>query len=158
MTCPALTLPDDIDTLKAMLVAMASEKAELQAEAGQLQDETMQLKAELVRIAAINERAEERIANLHMIIKQLERARFGRSSEKLDGGQADRRAATREPPAQGVPGASGARGDRHRTGGCRLCLWRLSAGQGRRGRLRAPRRDTGKVTDHRHPPPQIWLR
>src|SRR5690606_10196705 len=87
MTRHASALPDDIDTLKAMLIAMASEKAELQTEAGQLRDETADLKAEIVRMAAINERAEERIASLHAIIKQLERARFGRSSEKLDGDQ-----------------------------------------------------------------------
>ncbi len=87
MTNNASALPDDVDTLKAMLVAMVSEKAELQAEAGQLRGETVELKAEIVRMATLNERAEERIANLHMIIKQLERARFGRSSEKLDADQ-----------------------------------------------------------------------
>ena len=80
MTSHASALPDDIDALKAMLVAMASEKAELQSEA-------TTLKTEIVRLAAVNERAEERIANLHAIIKQLERARFGRSSEKLDADQ-----------------------------------------------------------------------
>lgn len=87
MTRHASALPDDIDTLKAMLIAAAAREDELQAQAGQLQSETATLKAEIVRMAAINERAEERIANLHMIIKQLERARFGRSSEKLDGDQ-----------------------------------------------------------------------
>ncbi|RWP30322.1 IS66 family transposase [Mesorhizobium sp.] len=87
MTNSASALPDDVDTLKAMLVAMASEKAELQTEAGQLRGETAELKAEIVRMATLNERAEERIANLHVIIKQLERARFGRSSEKLDADQ-----------------------------------------------------------------------
>jgi len=35
-------------------------------------------------LETINESAEQRIANLHAIIKQLERARFGRSSEKID--------------------------------------------------------------------------
>lgn len=87
MTRHASALPDDIDTLKAMLIAAAAREDELQAQAGQLQTETATLKAEIVRMAAINERAEERVANLHTIIKQLERARFGRSSEKLDGDQ-----------------------------------------------------------------------
>ncbi len=87
MASTASALPDDIDTLKAMLVAMAAEKAELETEAGQLRDETAELKAEVVRLATLNERAEERIANLHAIIKQLERAHFGRSSEKLDDDQ-----------------------------------------------------------------------
>lgn len=69
----ASALPDDVDTLRAMVVAMASERAELEAEVG--------------RLATINERSEARIAALHAIIKQLERARFGRSSEKLDAEQ-----------------------------------------------------------------------
>ena len=80
MTSSASALPDDVDTLKAMVVAMVSDKAELQAE-------TAELKAEIVRLATVNERAEGRIAELHAIIKQLERARFGRSSEKLDADQ-----------------------------------------------------------------------
>ena len=42
MASTASALPDDIDTLKAMLVAMASEKAELR-------DETAELKAEVDR-------------------------------------------------------------------------------------------------------------
>jgi transposase len=87
MPSSATALPDDVDTLKAMLVAIASEKAGLETEAGQLRGETAELKAEIVRMATLNEHAEERIANLHMIIKQLERARFGRSSEKLDADQ-----------------------------------------------------------------------
>jgi len=80
MASSASALPDDTDTLKAMLVAMAAEKAELRIEAAEL-------KAEVIRLGTVNERAEERIANLHAIIKQLERARFGRSSEKLDAEQ-----------------------------------------------------------------------
>jgi uncharacterized coiled-coil DUF342 family protein len=74
MASTALALPDDVDTLKAILVAMATEKDELR-------DETAELKSEIVRLAMLNERAEERIANLHAIIKQLERARFGRIRE-----------------------------------------------------------------------------
>ncbi|MDH4984438.1 IS66 family transposase [Aminobacter anthyllidis] len=80
MTRSASALPDDVDTLKAMVVAMVSDTAELKAE-------TAELKAEIVRLATINERAETRIENLHAIIKQMERARFGRSSEKLDADQ-----------------------------------------------------------------------
>lgn len=70
MTPSASALPDDVDALKAMLLALTDEKAELQAE--------------VARLAALNARAETRIADLHATIKQLERARFGRSSEKLD--------------------------------------------------------------------------
>jgi transposase len=84
MTSSASALPDDIGTLKAMLAGMLAEKAELQAEAGMLEAKAGRLEAEVARLEAVNERAEQRIANLHAIIKQLERARFGRSSEKLD--------------------------------------------------------------------------
>ena len=77
MTPTASALPDDVDTRKAMLVVAAGEKAGLQVEAAAL-------KVEIARLVIINERAETRIAGLHGIIKQLERARFGRSSEKLD--------------------------------------------------------------------------
>jgi len=80
MASSASALPDDIDTLRAMLLAMAAEKAELRIEAAEL-------KAEVIRLETVNERAEERIANLHAIIRQLERARFGRSSETLDADQ-----------------------------------------------------------------------
>lgn len=80
MTSSDSALPDDAGTLKAMLIAMAMEKADLR-------DETAELKAEIVRLTTVNERAEGRIADLHAIIKQLERARFGRSSERLDADQ-----------------------------------------------------------------------
>lgn len=52
MTRHASALPDDIDSLKAMLIAAAARENELQAQAGQLQTETEQLKAEIVRMAA----------------------------------------------------------------------------------------------------------
>lgn len=87
MTRSASALPDDAGTLKAMLVSLTSEKAGLEAEAAVLEAEKANLKAENIRLATVNERAEARIANLHAIIKQLERARFGRSSEKLDADQ-----------------------------------------------------------------------
>lgn len=87
MTSSASALPDDAETLKAMLVSLMSQKAGLEADATDLEAEKSMLKAEVVRLATINERAEARIAALHAIIKQLERARFGRSSEKLDADQ-----------------------------------------------------------------------
>ncbi len=87
MTSSVPALPDDTETLKAMVVALSLEKAELEAEATDLQIEAAGLRAEHMRLTTVNERAEARIANLHAIIKQLERARFGRSSEKLDADQ-----------------------------------------------------------------------
>jgi transposase len=89
MTSSASALPDDAETLKAMLISLTSQKEGLQANSADLEAEKAMLKAEVVRLATINERAEARIAALHAIIKQLERARFGRSSEKLDADQQD---------------------------------------------------------------------
>jgi transposase len=80
-------LPDDTETLKAMVAALRLEKAALEAESTDLQIEAAGLRSEHMRLTTVNERAEARIANLHAIIKQLERARFGRSSEKLDADQ-----------------------------------------------------------------------
>lgn len=68
MTLALADLPDDVDALKAMVLAMASETAELRA---------------------VNESAEIRIARLHAILKALERARFGRRSERLSPDQID---------------------------------------------------------------------
>ncbi|QND61650.1 IS66 family transposase (plasmid) [Mesorhizobium huakuii] len=87
MTSSASALPDDAGTLKAMLISLTSQKAELEAETADLEAEKAELRAAVVRLATANERAEARIAALHVIIKQLERARFGRSSEKLDAEQ-----------------------------------------------------------------------
>jgi transposase len=72
MPRPASKLPDDIDTLKAMVLAMAEKAARTDA-----------LEAEVADLKALNASADERIARLTSILKALERARFGRGSEKL---------------------------------------------------------------------------
>ena len=56
-------LPDDIETLKAMVLAAHAEVAQLRA---------------------ANAEAETRIERLHALLKTLERARYGRRSEALD--------------------------------------------------------------------------
>jgi transposase len=63
MADAVVALPDDIETLKAMVLAAHAEAAQLRA-----------AKAE----------AEARIERLHALIKTLERARYGRRSEALD--------------------------------------------------------------------------
>jgi transposase len=69
MPMPDHELPDDVDALKAMVLAMV-EKAE-------------GLETEVADLKALNASADERIARLTSILKALERARFGRHSEKL---------------------------------------------------------------------------
>lgn len=70
MTTAAVELPDDIETLKAMVLAARSERAALAAEAAALR--------------AAKADADARIERLHALLKALERARYGRRSEALD--------------------------------------------------------------------------
>lgn len=65
-------LPDDVDALKAMVLAMAEKAARVAV-----------LENEVADLKALNASAEERIGRLTAILKTLERARFGRRSEKL---------------------------------------------------------------------------
>jgi len=69
MQSPASELPDDVDALKALVLAMAEKAEALDAEAAELK--------------ALKASADERIARLTPILKSFERARFGRRSEKL---------------------------------------------------------------------------
>ncbi len=72
MTLPDLQLPNDVETLKAMVLAMAEKAARTDA----LQSEVADLKAR-------GADADERIERLTQILKASDRARFGRRSEKL---------------------------------------------------------------------------
>jgi hypothetical protein len=69
MTAHDSTLPDDVDTVKAMVWAMAEKTALLEQRNAHLEQ--------------VNKGAEERIARLMAIVKMLERARFGTRSERL---------------------------------------------------------------------------
>jgi transposase len=65
-------LPDDVEALQALVIAMAERAALLEERNAHLEQS--------------NRNAEERIARLMGIIKMLERSRFGRRSEKLGAG------------------------------------------------------------------------
>ena len=71
-----LQLPDDVDALKAMLLAVSAETMALKAESQTLRTAVAEMKA-------INAAADERIARLTSIIKMFERAQYGKRSEKL---------------------------------------------------------------------------
>ncbi|NKE75618.1 IS66 family transposase [Ochrobactrum sp. MC-1LL] len=82
MDLPLHDLPDDVDALKAMVLAMAREQAEKEA----------RLKAaevEIARLEAVEKSANERIANLTSIMKVLQRTQHGRRSERLRLGVSD---------------------------------------------------------------------
>jgi transposase len=76
MTLPLEDLPDDAESLKALLVSMHAENARLSAERDSMSQEQAVLAAEVDRLTAQNER-------LDHIISVLRRARFGRSSERI---------------------------------------------------------------------------
>jgi transposase len=67
-----LQLPDDVDALKAMIIALAGKAARADA-----------LEADIAVLRATNATADERIARLTSILKMLERAWYGKRSERL---------------------------------------------------------------------------
>ena len=76
MVLPVSDLPDDVDALKAMILAMAREQA---ANEARLATAT----AEIARLEAVEKSANERITNLTSILKVLQRAQHGKRSERL---------------------------------------------------------------------------
>lgn len=72
MRTVAIELPDDIEALKALVLAARGENAVLAAGAAAL------------RAAKADADADARIERLHALLKVLERARYGRRSEALD--------------------------------------------------------------------------
>ena len=71
MTKAVAELPDDVDALKAMIVAMADQRALLEARNDHLE--------------VVNKTADERIATLTAIVRMLARSRYGTRSERLRG-------------------------------------------------------------------------
>ncbi|MCX2697849.1 IS66 family transposase [Ochrobactrum chromiisoli] len=82
MDLPLHNLPDDVDALKAMVLAMAHEQAAKQAR-------LKAAEAEIARLEAVEKSANERIANLTSIMKVLQRTQHGRRSERLRLGVSD---------------------------------------------------------------------
>ena len=82
MVLPVSDLPDDVDALKAMILAMAREQA---ANEARLATAT----AEIARLEAVEKSANERIANLTSILKVLQRTQHGKRSERLRLGVSD---------------------------------------------------------------------
>lgn len=76
MDLPLHNLPDDVDALKAMVLAMAHEQAAKEAR-------LKAAEAEIARLEAVEKSANERIANLTSIMKVLQRTQHGRRSERL---------------------------------------------------------------------------
>ena len=75
MALAASDLPDEVETLKALLVAARAKTRAPEA------------KAERLRTAKAD--GEARIERLHTLLKALQRNQFGRRSERLDADQLD---------------------------------------------------------------------
>jgi transposase len=78
-------LPDNVDELKAMTLAIA---ARAEANVGAARSEVLKLKAEVNDLAQANAMAKAEIARLTSILKTLPRGRFGKRSEKLGADEA----------------------------------------------------------------------
>ncbi|TXH83540.1 MAG: IS66 family transposase [Rhizobium sp.] len=76
MDLPLHDLPDDVDALKAMVLALAREQAAKEAR-------LVTAAAEIARLEAVEKSANERIANLTSILKVLQRTQHGTRSERL---------------------------------------------------------------------------
>jgi transposase len=76
MDLPPQDLPDDVDALKAMVLAMAREQAAKEAR-------LKAAEAEIARLEVVEKSANERIANLTSILKVLQRTQHGTRSERL---------------------------------------------------------------------------
>jgi transposase len=70
-------LPDDIETLRALILVERAERMRIDAQAARLQTEAALLQEEVARLTALTER-------LDHIIAQLRRLQFGKRSEALD--------------------------------------------------------------------------
>ncbi|MGH0348249.1 IS66 family transposase [Sinorhizobium meliloti] len=76
MDLPLSDLPDDVDALKAMVLALAREEAAKEVR-------LKVAEAEIARLEAVEKSANERIANLTLIMKVLQRTQNGKRSERL---------------------------------------------------------------------------
>ena len=76
MRPPELELPDDVDALKAMIIAMDAQRTQVETRNAELEQRNTHLEA-------VTKTADERIARLTATIKVLERSRFGRHSAPI---------------------------------------------------------------------------
>lgn len=83
MVLPVSELPDDVDALKAMVLAMAREQAANEARIAVTEARLVASEAEVTRLQAVEAAANERIANLTTIMKVLQRTQNGTRSERL---------------------------------------------------------------------------
>lgn len=75
-------LPDDVDTLKAMVLATVEQRAAMEGE-------NSRIASEIAALKLINTTSDARIAELTAIVKTFERMLYGTRSERLRGERLD---------------------------------------------------------------------
>src|SRR6201981_3400971 len=82
MMATVAELPDDIDTLKAMVLATVEQRAAMEAE-------NSRIASEIAALKLINTTSDARIAELTAIVKTFERMLYGTRSERMRGERLD---------------------------------------------------------------------
>jgi len=83
MTTPVAELPTTLAEAHALILALAEERAAIDAENSRIGSEIATLAAANADLAAVNQAADARIAELTAIVKMLERTLYGTRSECL---------------------------------------------------------------------------
>src|SRR5215813_4022538 len=83
MTTPVAELPTTLAEAHALILALAEERAAIEAENSRIASEIATLTAANADLAAVNQTADARIVELTAIVKMLERTLYGTRSERL---------------------------------------------------------------------------
>jgi transposase len=83
MTTPVAELPTTLAEAHALILAMAEERAAIEAKNSRIASEMATLTAANADLAAVNQAADARIVELAAIVKMLERTLYGTRSERL---------------------------------------------------------------------------
>jgi transposase len=83
MTTPAAELPTTLAEAHALILALAAERAAIEAENSRVASEIATLTVANADLAAVNQAADARIVELTAVVKMLERTLYGTRSERL---------------------------------------------------------------------------
>ncbi len=83
ITTPVAALPTTLAEAYALILALAEERAAIEAENSRIASEIATLTATNADLAAVNQTADARIVELTAIVKMLERTLYGTRSERL---------------------------------------------------------------------------
>ena len=161
MTMPVAELPTTLAEAHALILAMTEERTAIEAENSRIASEMAALTAANGNLAAVNQAADARIAELTAIVKMLERTLYGTRSERLrsDRPSDEQIAFVFDEIATGVAAveaelAKAAGTDRTKRAPAPW-LPRIGEGPDRGGCVKTTGRDAGEVPPDRDAPPEI---